>query len=101
MTKLEKGMLVLEAVKAPAGSLANIIYEGHGQGSQYGKTLFHIVMDDMSYGIFTVQGNITTLEEAQAKLRAPRRVDEDKSFAESVVCYHWIHIDDNEHFALE
>jgi hypothetical protein len=45
MTKLEKGMMVLEAVKAPTGSLAKIIYEGQGQGTQYGTTLFHVFLD--------------------------------------------------------
>ncbi|WP_094603178.1 hypothetical protein SPSIL_015650 [Sporomusa silvacetica DSM 10669] len=101
MTKLEKGMIVVEAVKAPTGSLASIIYEGQGQGSEYGRTLFHIFMDDMSYGVFAVRGNITTLEDAQAKLKAPKRANADESLAEYAVCYHWIHIDDNEHFSLE
>lgn len=101
MTKLEKGMIVVESVKAPTGSLADIMYEGQGQGSEYGTTRFHIFMEDMSYGIFSVRGNITTLEEARAKLNAPRQAGSDESLAEYAVCYNWMHIDDNEHFALE
>ncbi|CVK21765.1 hypothetical protein [Sporomusa sphaeroides] len=98
MTKLEKGMMVLESVKAPTGSLAKIIYEGQGQGTQYGTTLFHVFLDGMSYGTFAMRGNITTLEEAQTKLSSPRQADEQESLAEYAVYYQWMNMDVNEFY---
>ncbi len=98
MTKLEKGMMVVESVKAPTGSLANIIYEGQGRGTQYGTTLFHIFMDGMSYGIFPLRGDITTLEEALAKLNAPKQAGADETLAEYAVYYQWMNMDVNEFY---
>ncbi|WP_371367957.1 hypothetical protein SRRS_17070 [Sporomusa rhizae] len=98
MTKLEKGMMVVESVKAPTGSLANITYEGQGRGTQYGTTLFHVFMDGMSYGIFSLRGNITTLEEALARFNAPKQVDANETLAEYAVYYQWMNMDVNEFY---
>ncbi|WP_425060434.1 hypothetical protein SCACP_11360 [Sporomusa carbonis] len=100
MTKLEKGMVVLSSVESPTGSPARIIYAGRGEGTQFGTTLFHVFIGDMSYGIFTLRGDITTVEEAQSKLMAPRREGDEETLAEYAVRYQWYHVDDVEGYAL-
>ena len=98
MTKLEKGMLVVADVPAPSGSPAQIVYEGPGQGSQYGHTLFHVFLDDMSYGVFSMRGEIKTLEDARKRLKSPKCQDE--TMAEYAVRYQWLHLDDNDLYNL-
>ncbi|WP_371371833.1 hypothetical protein [Sporomusa aerivorans] len=100
MTKLEKGMLVVADVSAPSGSPAKIVYEGPGQGNQYGQTLFHVFLDDMSYGVFSMRGEIATLEDARKRLSSPKCQAEQETVAEYAVRYQWLHLDDNDLYNL-
>ncbi|HWR42434.1 hypothetical protein [Sporomusa sp.] len=100
MTKLEKNMLVLSDIDSPTGSPAKIFFAGRGEGDQFGLTRFHVIIDDFSYGIFTVRGDVTTLEQAQERLLQPIRAGMNETAAEFAVRHLWVHIDSNEHYAL-
>jgi len=98
---LKRGMVVLEAVKSPLrDSPAKILYAGLGKGNESGKTLFDVFIDGMYYGYFMLNGEITTLEEAQRRLLAPLKIDgEEETVAEQAVRYRWVHVDDNDAYA--
>ena len=100
MTKLEKGMLVVENVQAPTGSPAKIVYEGLGQGNQYGRTLFQVFLEGMSYGTFAMRGEITTLEEARTRLSVLKYQTENESMAEYAVRMQWLQLDVNDLYDL-
>ncbi len=101
MTKLEKGMLVLSAINSPLpGSPATIVYAGRGEGALFGKTLFDVFIGDMSYGYFTLRGEIATLEQAQSILLAPAGKDAEDTVAKAAVRYQFLHADDNEFYGL-
>jgi len=98
MTMLTKGMVVLDAVPSPLSCPAKIIYSGPGKGVQTGKTLFDVIIDDMSYGYFLLPGDITTLEEAHGRLLALARKDAPETMAECAVSYCYLHVDDNDSY---
>ncbi|MDF2570453.1 MAG: hypothetical protein K0R55_2057 [Sporomusa sp.] len=100
MTNLEINMLILEDIGSPTGSPAKIFYAGRGAGAQLGLTRFQVIIDDLSYGIFTIRGNVTTLEQAKKRLLAPIREGMTETAAEFAVRHLWVHIDSNEYYAL-
>lgn len=98
MNILTKGMVVLDSVPSPPGSPASIIYSGPGKGKQAGKTLFTVMIDDMSYGCFLLPGYIATLEDARDRLLTLARQDSPETVAECAVSYCYLHVDDNEYY---
>ncbi|QDR80720.1 hypothetical protein [Sporomusa termitida] len=100
MSVLEKNMQVLTDVASPTGSPATIFYAGPGEGDQLGMTRFHVMIDDFSYGIFTVRGDFSTLEQARARLLQPIGEGAAENAAEFAVRHLWVHIDANEYYAL-
>lgn len=98
MTRLTKGMPVLDAVTSPLSCPAKIFYAGPGQGAQTGRTLFHVIIDDMSYGCFLLPGEVATLEEAHGRLLVQARKDSPETVAECAVSWCYLHVDDNDFY---
>ncbi|MDR3590164.1 MAG: hypothetical protein P4N41_10965 [Negativicutes bacterium] len=98
MTILTKGTVILDAVPSPLSCPAKIIYNGPGKGAQRGRTLFDVIIDDMSYGYFLLPGEITTLEEAHGRLQALARKNAPETVAECAVSWCFLHVDDNDSY---
>jgi hypothetical protein len=98
MVMLTKGMVVLDEVPSPLSCLAKIIYSGAGKGAQTGKTLFDVIIGDMSYGYFLLPGEITTMEEAHGRLLIPAIKNAPETVAECAVSYCYLHVDDNDSY---
>ncbi|MDR3561155.1 MAG: hypothetical protein P4N41_24405 [Negativicutes bacterium] len=98
MTMLTKGMVVLDTVSSPLSCPAKILFNNLGKGAQTGKTLFDVFIDDMSYGYFLLPGEITSLEEAQARLQAIAIKGAPETVAECAVSWCFVHVDDNDSY---